>query len=205
MPANKKRIFSIAVAVLFVTFAFIRYSADHQEASGQVREVNVETDSIVFHNLKELEDFSQLIIVATPTKKFNDRSQKSTTFPDGTLQDFASFNELKIAKVIKAPSDFDQTKTWIEVAEPVAIVKEGNSSAKLKKQGYTEMKKDSQYIIYLSKNAMGQYSVNGITGRYNLDGTDTDDTDAKIDEGHKSQLREEVEAKYPELIKSKMK
>lgn len=167
-----------------------------------MKEVSVEIDGVVYNKLQELEDKSELIIVASPVKDFHNRTSKSTTLPDGTLQDFASFNEVKIDKVLKAPNDFDKNAKTIEVAEPVAYVKKGNNTTKFSKEGYIEMKKKSKYLIYLSKNAIGTYSVHGLSGRFNIDGTDADDTNPKIDEGHKLKLRKEAETKYPELFTS---
>jgi hypothetical protein len=183
------------------TIAFLALSVLIVYKINYVRDVNIEGDHIEFSNLQNLYNFSQLVVIGSPTKDFKDREQKSTFFPDGTLEDFYSVSNIKIEKILKAPNDFDKNTTSLDIVEPVALVENGLGKEKFMRDSYTELKKGSKYIIYLTKNIYNRYTVNGFDARFNLEGTDPEDEGKEGVKEHKKELKKEIEAKYQELFK----
>jgi hypothetical protein len=187
---------SVIMAALIGAGMLFRY-----QTMMSYREVSVQTNSIIFTQLSELEEFSELIIVATPITDFHERTQKAAALPDGTMMDFASLGKVEIEKVIKAPDDFNQSTKYIEISEPVSLIQAGSEKTKFKKDGYVEMKKGGEYIFYLSRNAAGSYSVNGKAARINTDSTDPEEQGQNIQDSQQAKLRSDAIKKYPDLFK----
>ncbi|WP_135557047.1 hypothetical protein [Paenibacillus cymbidii] len=79
-------------------------------------------------------------------------------------------------KVVKAPSDLALKEgDSFDVLETFAFTTLGTRQ-KLRMDDYIELRQNSRYALFLEKNTSGQYYImNRNEGKFNLDGTDTDD------------------------------
>ena len=193
---NLRRALIVSVFLVLGAAVFL-----YNSGQNDIKEIEVHADYINFENLQKLDEFSQLVVVATPIKDFNDRVQKTEYFPDGSMMDFYSLTNVKIEKVIKAPNDFDRSISNLDIVEPVSLVTNGSGLKKLKREGYTELKKGNTYIIYLTKGGKNYYSVNGFNGRINIGDTDPDDEGKGEEKELKKAFKKEAQTKYPELFK----
>jgi len=162
-----------------------------------IPEVQVDANEITFNTPEELDAAADLIIIASPFKKFMDREHKVTFFEDGTIQDYYTLTEVQVDKVIKAPNNFHlpQNNT-IKIIEPVGIVKRSTGKRKLVTNDYEELKEKSSYIMFLQQNSMGQYGIiNNNLGKFNLDNKDPLDIGEK-NSSEAKKFKDDILQKY---------
>ncbi|KOP68944.1 hypothetical protein AMS62_04235 [Bacillus sp. FJAT-18019] len=138
-----------------------------------VRDVYVSSDYVGYSTGNGLFNNAELVVIGSPTKDFEDREVHLTELPKGFVADIATFTEINVEKVLKGP---EEDAVSLTVIEPIGVYQTFKGKKRIAYEGYTEMKKDNKYLIFLKKNSYGQYSViNMQAGKFNLDGTDPED------------------------------
>lgn len=113
-----------------------------------------------YETVPDADKGADLIIIASPTNDFSQRSHVIKTFTDGQIMDFYTKTVLKISKVIKADARVDLSPSMrFTVLEPAAVLETGEESQLLTYEGYNPMSLGSTYIVFLKRNDFGQYSV----------------------------------------------
>jgi len=166
----KKRstIISLILAVIFAASCYY-YLAIYNS----VRDLYVSSDYIGYPTGKALFSNAELVVVGSPLKEFEDRELHLSRFSNGAIEDIATFTEIDVEQVIKGP---EGDATNLKVYEPIGVYQTFKGKERIAYEGYTAMKKGSKYLIFLSKNTYGQYSIiNMQSGKFNLDGTDHED------------------------------
>ncbi|WP_195573919.1 hypothetical protein [Paenibacillus sp. 1001270B_150601_E10] len=165
---KKSTIISLVLALLLAA-SCIYYFAIYNS----VRDVYVSSDYVGYSTGNGLFNNAELVVIGSPTKDFEDREVHLTELPKGFVADIATFTEINVEKVLKGPEEVVKNLT---VIEPIGVYQTFKGKKRIAYEGYTEMKKDSKYLIFLKKNSYGQYSViNMQAGKFNLDGTDPED------------------------------
>lgn len=138
-----------------------------------VRDVYVSSDYVGYSTGNGLFNNAEFVVIGTPTTDFEDREVHLTELPKGFIADIATFTEIHVEKVLKGP---EEDAVNLTVIEPIGVYQTFKGKKRIAYEGYTEMKKDIKYLIFLKKNSYGQYSViNMQAGKFNLDGTDPED------------------------------
>lgn len=132
-------------------------------------EVNIETQYESYPTLSELSNYSDLVVIASPTDDFENRKHIATFYDTGDLQDYYTLNNLSINKVLAG--DSSNIGENLEVIESNAIVAFGGArKIKMINDGYRETQKGQEYILFLKKDSQGQYQiVNRNEGTFTLD------------------------------------
>lgn len=167
---NKKLLITISMLLLLLFGGAYKYNT--------ISTVEIDGNYPVYNSLEELEINADLIIVGHPIKEFSKREHITTYYDSGDIQDMYTLTEIKIKENIKKPSDSVlRNEDTITIIEPVGLIQEFDGKKKIVMHGYSELKKDSDYIIFLTKNTHGNYAIIGNNlGKYNIDGTDLTDT-----------------------------
>ncbi|WP_088549417.1 hypothetical protein [Paenibacillus aquistagni] len=187
---NKSIIISLILA-LIIGGATYYYFAIYNS----VRDVFVASTYKGFPTAPSLFSGADLVVIGTPIKDFKDRKLHLWKLPNGGIMDIATYTELKVEKVLKGPKE---DAVDLTVFEPIGVYQTFEGKRRMAYEGYTEMKKDSKYLIFLGKNAYGQYSViNMQAGKFNLDGTDPDDTKGS---SIKSGIFADLKSKYSQEL-----
>ncbi|MGG3284278.1 hypothetical protein [Paenibacillus solani] len=169
MMLLKKRstIISLILAVVFAATCYYYFAIYNS-----VRDLYVSSDYIGYPTGKALFSNAELVVVGSPLKDIEDRELHLSRFPNGALEDIATFTEIDVEHVIKGP---EEDAINLKVYEPIGVYQTFKGKERISFEGYTAMKKGSKYLIFLSK-LYGQYSViNMQSGKFNLDGTDHED------------------------------
>ncbi|REK71384.1 hypothetical protein [Paenibacillus paeoniae] len=166
---KKSTIISLAL-VLILAAVFYYYFAIYNS----VRDISM-AGSYEWHpTSKALFSGADLVVIGKPIKDIEDREVLSKETSTGILMYIATSTEIKVEKVLKGPKE---DAVDLKVIEPVGLRQTFKGKERIAIEGYTAMKKDSQYLIFLSKNTFGQYGViNMQAGKFNLDGTDPNDS-----------------------------
>lgn len=190
---KKSAIISIATAIILATAACYYYFAIYNS----VNAVSIHSQYLGYSTGKQLFAGAHMVVIGQPFKDFEDRELHLTRFATGAIEDFGTFTEIHVEKVLKGPKE---DATNLTVFEPVAEYQTYKGKVRLASEGYTPMKKDSRYLIFLKKNRTGQYYViNMQSGKFNLDGTDPEDN---IDEGnYKQNIIEELNTNLAKELK----
>ncbi|KWX70642.1 hypothetical protein AML91_26680 [Paenibacillus jilunlii] len=131
-------------------------------------EINVETQYESYATLSELSNYSDVIVIASPTDDFENRKHIATFYDTGDLQDYYTLNNLSIKKVLAG--DSSNIGENLEVIESNSIVEFGARKIKMINDGYKETQKGQEYILFLKKDPQGQYQiVNRNEGTFTLD------------------------------------
>lgn len=126
---------------------------------------SISTNSISFETVNKLDQLADLIVIGTPTENFEARKHVITNYNDGAMQDFYTLTKIKIDKIIKKPDDFSKNQETMLIIEPVSL----RDKTKLTSNGYVELQKGDQNIIFLMKNTFGDYSIiNNNLGKFSL-------------------------------------
>lgn len=182
----KKIFFSIGVTLFLFSLFFIL-------DNNTVRK-SFETHGIygTYTSLEELENSSDLILVAEP---------QNNEHPEGKRYTFTS---VEVQKIIKNDKERKVKKgDIVTVEEPYFIsdkpIVPGQTLYTL--EGYTEMVKGNQYIIYLQYSEHhGYYYINSFTyGQYPLEMKL--EKDKHFMKGRQS-IKEEIMIKYKDLVKN---
>lgn len=131
-------------------------------------EINVETQYESYGTLSELSNYSDLVVIASPTDDFENRKHIATFYDTGDLQDYYTLNNLSIKKILAG--DSSNIGGNLEVIESNGLVESGAQKIKMINDGYKETQKGLEYILFLKKDSQGQYQiVNRNEGTFTLD------------------------------------
>jgi hypothetical protein len=173
---------SVAIAAL-ATYAVITNASDtNSNAKINTTTVSIHSNYIAYDEVDALEEAAELVVFASPLKKFEDREHVNTYFGDGQLQDYYTLTEIKIDKVVKAPADFVNSDT-LTVVEPIGLIKDKNKgNIKLALEDYSELSQGKEYVIFLKKNTYGQYGIiNMELGKFSTDENQEEATSSVLD------------------------
>ena len=193
-----------AVSIIAVSAIFYSVTINHDAVNGAAASpasvtasitdtmptVSIQAKYIGYDTADEIGQDAQIILIASPVDAFADRVHENTYYDDGAIQDFSTYTNLKIERVIKQPEGMnigDQMK----VIEPVSIFTgTDKKETRISFEGYREMKQGKRYVVFLKNNGMGGYSViNMNNGKFNLDGGDPLDTPT---DRHEKEFKEKL-------------
>lgn len=138
-----------------------------------VRDVVIKSDYMGFSTAESLFSNAELVVIGSPVKDYDEREVYVSRVATGALEDIVTFTEIDVEKVLKGP---EVDGIDLEVIEPMGVYQTLTGKERIAFDGYTAMKKGSRYLIFLSKNTLGQYGViNMQFGKFNLDQTDPED------------------------------
>jgi len=196
MVFNKTKVTTSLVLALILAASCYYYFAVYHST----RLLSFHGDYVAYSNAEDLFSAAELVVVGRPLQSFEERNMRVTNYATGAIQDFYTLTEINVEKVVKGPAS-DLAR--LQVIEPIAQIQTVKGIDKISVDGYTEMQKGSQYLIFLKKNTQGQYSViNMQSGKFNLDHSDANDFAAQAPDEVKGKtaLFEEIKAKHPDLI-----
>ncbi|MFF2886481.1 hypothetical protein [Paenibacillus sp. NPDC057967] len=175
---KKRTLFSLALVLILAAAAYYYFAIYHS-----VRDISL-AGSYEWHPTSQaLFSGADLVVVGSPIKDFEDREVLSKETSTGILMYIATSTEIKVEKVLKGPKE---DAVDLNVIEPVGLKQTFKGKERITIEGYTAMKRGSQYLIFLSKNTFGQYGViNMQAGKFNLDGTDPNELSGE--ESHNKQ------------------
>ena len=180
---NKKLIF-LTVVVTFMGFIIFTTNLPTHSKEDKIDELPIVSSNgnyINYDNFDELEQNSELIIIAQATKNFEDHEHinKFHETPEDKYQpklliEGITKTEVNIKGILKQPEDehYNQGEI-ISVIEPISIFEDVDKVKKIKTvSNYREIGTDD-YILFLKKNSSGEYGViNMNNGRFNLSNND---------------------------------
>lgn len=209
MILNKHKIISITtVAIASCTafgFALLndKSKANHtvpptaivQEDGMEV--ITIHANTKTYSSPDELANRAQVILIGRPTKEFNERKHVVNRFPSGDIESFYTLTDIEVEKVLKQPKDTIKINDVISVVEPVSKLEQQGKQQKIKIEGYNNLMKSSRYLLYLAYNANHELYVLTEIGKYNLDGTDRQDS---MDQT-KNRFKQEILKKFDKDLK----
>lgn len=140
-----------------------------------------QANSVIFYEVKGLSEASDLILIGTPEKPFEEREHVSTFYDDGNIMDFHTNTGIKIIKVLKNEENVQMGET-IYVNEPVSIINQENELFKIRYNNYEELKEGIDYIIFLKKYTEGSYSLIGENyGRFDISNKKIENENSKYE------------------------
>ncbi|KOR82480.1 hypothetical protein AM231_19390 [Paenibacillus solani] len=116
----------------------------------------------------------------------------------GIIEYIVTSTEINVEQVLKGPKE---DAVNLKVIEPIGLRQTYTGKERIASEGYTAMKKGSEYVIFLGKNTFGQYSViNMQAGKFNLDGTDPDDLSGE-ESFNKQEIFTELKTNFSQELK----
>lgn len=198
MLINKKKTVISLVLALVVAVTCYYYFAIYNS----LNVVSFHADYKGYSTADELYDDAEMVVVGRPVEAFEDRESHVQRYASGAIGDLYTVTPINIERVLKGPSEI----TNLKVIEPIALFQSLKGKEKISFADYTEMKKDKQYIMFLSKNTFGQYGIiNMQAGKFNLDNTDlndfysdvsTESNEIKENKIKKEQMFKDIKEKY---------
>lgn len=168
LKKKKNTIISLALAVILGAFCYYYFAIYNS-----VRDVVIKSDYMGFSTAESLFSNAELVVIGSPVKDYDEREVYVSRVATGALEDIVTFTEIDVEKVLKGP---EVDGIDLEVIEPMGVYQTLTGKERIAFDGYTAMKKGSRYLIFLSKNTLGQYGViNMQFGKFNLDQTDPED------------------------------
>lgn len=193
MLLKKKSIIISLVLALILTAASYYYFAIYNS----VRDINVASSYKGFSSAQALFSGAELVVIGSPIKDFEDREVLLKERPGGVIEYIVTSTEINVEKVLKGP---EEDAIHLKIIEPIGVRQTLKGKERIASDGYTAMKKGSQYLIFLGKNTFGQYSViNMQAGKFNLDGTDPNDESAET--LNKQRIFTELTTNYAQELK----
>ncbi|MFS0724384.1 hypothetical protein [Paenibacillus sp. 1P07SE] len=134
--------------------------------------MSIETFYFKQRSVEDLEREADVILKGTPKNRFADREHVTTTFSDGTVQDFYTMTQLSVSEVVKKPAELDvKAGDDFIVAEPIGYMDPAAKTGKVTPNDYVELKKGNEYLIFLKANDEGTYFVMNLNlGKFDLSG-----------------------------------
>lgn len=130
-------------------------------------EIPMETVHATQDNFTDLEKTADLVVVASATNDFVDRPHINTYYESGALQDFYTLTNVEIKEVLKGDLHVGAN---LEIAEPNGVIEVQGKEVKLITDGYENIVKDQDYVLFLKLNSQGQYFLtNRNNGKFDLE------------------------------------
>lgn len=168
LSKKKSNIISFVLTLIIAAGAYYYFTIYNS-----VRDISLPATYKGFPTAQALFSGADLVVIGSPIKDFEDREVLLKEHPGGIIEYIATSTEINVEKVLKGP---EEDAVNLKVIEPIGLRQTYTGKERIASDRYTEMKKDSRYVIFLGKNTFGQYGViNMQAGKFNLDGTDPDD------------------------------
>lgn len=203
---------SVITVIGFSIGFFQNNIIDKSVEKKEINEITCQATYFGYNTVDKLEENSELIVIGSPVKDFMSREHnlEYLELPKSSgkiVSNFSTTTEFEVEKIIKSSENFVLNESnIIEIIEPVGLEKKTKVYNKLFLEDYRELKKGSRYIIFLKKNANGQYSViNMNKGKFNFDNSDPEDNGKDVKTIGNEQYREQVTQDIQEKIQFKEK
>lgn len=127
-----------------------------------------------FDDEESLFNHADLVIIGQTKQKFLERNHV-IDYIDSSQQAIADYytkTEIEIANVIKQPDPENfKPNDQLTIIEPISIITyDDGKRQKLIGADYQEIEHDYNYLIYLTENTYGDYTItNSFNGRFNLE------------------------------------
>jgi hypothetical protein len=166
-------------------------------------------DYISYSTVDSMQKASDLVVVATPKKPFEQRKHVTTYVSDPSGQKFPetsyTVTDVTIKKVLSAKDSSLAKLKSASVVENIGIVKDNDGiNKKLSFEGYEEMSNKNDYILYLTKNNNGTYSITNIlNGKFDVKTHTVAPKLAQAQQEHASdhaQFEQQVKTKFKKEI-----
>ncbi|KOP64968.1 hypothetical protein AMS62_06650 [Bacillus sp. FJAT-18019] len=165
---KKSTIISLVLTLILAAAAYYYFAIYNS-----VRDISLPATHKGYSTAQALFAGADLVVVGSPIKDFEDREVILKEHSKGIIEYIVTSTEINVEKVLKGPKE---EAANLKVIEPIGLRQTYRGKERIASDGYTAMKKGSQYVIFLGENTFGQYSViNMQAGKFNLDGTDPDD------------------------------
>jgi len=211
----KKVLMPLSIAAVLGAGVFTYSSFQHNEpektATASVKQPSEmpvyisHGDYISYSTVDSMQKASDLVVVATPKKPFEQRKHITTYVSDPSGQKFpeASYTltDISIKKVLSAKEPALTKLKSTSVIENIGVVKDNDGiNKKLSFEGYEEMSNKNDYILYLTKNENGTYSITNIlNGKFDVKAHTVAPKLAKAQQEHASdhaQFEQQVKTKF---------
>lgn len=155
----------------------------------------VQSNHVVFHEVEDLENYADLIVVGQVKTDLKEDKKVVTENQFGRRDDFYTITPFHVNQYLKGETD---TKV-IDVVQPLVLT---SFDKLLLQEGYSQLKKNSKYILFLKETQQeGLYSIVAVNqGKFNLDGTDTEEQKVHEAEGQVKVLKDKVLKTYKDKI-----
>ncbi|OZM58046.1 hypothetical protein CIB95_00250 [Lottiidibacillus patelloidae] len=191
----KKWTFISTIAIL-LTISF--YIVPKQQLGMKV--ISIHANFIEATTLEQLENKTDLIVIATTSQAFLDRKHVFKYMKDNNgndlpgITDLFTRTEIIIEKIIKQPEDEKfAINDKLQIIEPISY--DARKKVKVTLAHYEELEVNETYILFLGKNTFGNYSLlNMNNGKFKLKNLNSD---SKANNLH-DKLAKQVHQKYKE-------
>ncbi len=156
----KKFLFPV-IGLVAISAIGLGFTQKQGSVSQNLPVFNTHADYRTYNTLADLENGADAILLVAPTQRFMDRKHIVTFFEEdkNTMQDYYTLTELKVFKVLKADDVTFKDNKYIEVVEPISIVKQVGKDVIFATDGYVEMERNEKYVVFLKKNQSGKYRI----------------------------------------------
>lgn len=137
---RKSTIIFIALSFILAAACYYYFGIYHF-----VRDVHVASDYIGLPTAESLFTHAELIVIGSPTKDFEEREVHVSKFSNEVIQDIYTLTDIRVETVIKGP---EADAANLKVVEPIGVYQTFGGKKRVAYEGYTEMKKGSQYLIF---------------------------------------------------------
>lgn len=120
--------------------------------------IEVQSDNILYSKLPNLEKASHIIALVEAVNDFKDSNHIIKKYPDGTIADAYTESKVKIKKIYKG-AEYLRGNKEISIIEPNSVVNNDGKDYLLKFEGYDNLIKNKEYIVFLQANNQGGYGI----------------------------------------------
>jgi hypothetical protein len=196
------------ITTIAITLSLSFFLVPNKEVVMDVKEAEMDVISINANyiqstTLEQLENNSDLIVIAKTTQPFLNRNHVIKHMKDSNGKDLPSImdmftrTEIVIEKVIKQPNNEAFSKDdRIQIIEPISY--DDLRKVKVTLAHYEEINANESYILFLGKNTYGNYSlINMNNGKFKINKLKSNKQEDQLNYLH-NKLAKEVYAKYKE-------
>lgn len=143
-------------------------SAVNKDAKTEsLRIISSPANYITYNSLNDLKSAADIIVLGRPLKDFQQRETALKKTADDVMYDFHTLTDIHVSKWIKGSDLIKGNK--ISVIEPVMLSSREGESVILTTEGYTQMDRKDEYMIFIKSNGRGGYGViNMNNGKYSI-------------------------------------
>lgn len=154
---------------------------DYSEIPIIESQIKSQANSVIFYEVKGLSKASDVILIGTAEKTFEEREHVVTYYDDGDIEDYYTKTEVKINDLLKNKNNIHTGET-IQVNEPISVIKQENELYKIRYNNYGEIRDGVRYIFFLKRNPEGSYSIIGENyGKFEVNQSDKNDKNSKYE------------------------
>ncbi|MBU9721540.1 MULTISPECIES: hypothetical protein [Bacillaceae] len=174
----------LTVSLYFILFmSLILVACQTAKSQAVPFDENMETIVISgsYNKYEEEEDLfnaADLVVIAETNLSFEDRKHVIEYMPsyhdnlDQAIEDYYTKTPITISKVLKSSASEQLKKNKkLTIIEPLSLIHfDDGSIQKLVSEDYVELEEHNKYILYLTENTYGEYTIlNAFNGRFNLE------------------------------------